>query len=141
MLGLIKKPHVRSPCERANELPEWLSSSAYERGQEAARVRVQVLGRGPLDERCLARLVNRAGGVNRLDEPERSRSCIEEKCIGKQPRRVDVDSEAAKRERRTGFRSVRGTHGGNYVRDPEGTDVLPAGAEPPPERQVAVGRR
>ena len=28
--------------------------------------------------------------------------------------------------RRTGFRFIRGTHGGQYVRDPEGTDVLPA---------------
>ena len=25
--------------------------------------------------------------------------------------------------RRTGFRFVRGTHGGQYVRDPEGTDI------------------
>jgi hypothetical protein len=29
--------------------------------------------------------------------------------------------------RRTGVRFVRGTHGGHYVRDPEGTDVLPRG--------------
>ena len=36
-------------------------------------------------------------------------------------------------ERRTGFRFARGTHGGRYVRDPEGTDLLPVGAEPPPE--------
>lgn len=28
--------------------------------------------------------------------------------------------------RRTGFRLVRGTHGAHYVRDPEGTDILPA---------------
>jgi hypothetical protein len=26
--------------------------------------------------------------------------------------------------RRTGFRFIRGTHGGQYVRDPEGTDTL-----------------
>lgn len=25
--------------------------------------------------------------------------------------------------RRTGFRFIRGTHGGQYVRDPEGTDI------------------
>ena len=37
-------------------------------------------------------------------------------------------------ERRTGFRFVRGTHGGSYVRDPAGTDLLPPGVEPPPER-------
>ena len=30
--------------------------------------------------------------------------------------------------RRTGFRFVRGTHGGHYVRDREGTDMRPAGA-------------
>jgi hypothetical protein len=30
--------------------------------------------------------------------------------------------------RRTGFRFVRGTHGGHYVRDREGTDIRPAGA-------------
>ena len=29
--------------------------------------------------------------------------------------------------RRTGFRFVRGTHGGHYVRDREGTDIAPAG--------------
>lgn len=37
-------------------------------------------------------------------------------------------------QRRTGFRFVRGTHGGSYVRDPAGTDILPPGVEPPPER-------
>ncbi len=37
-------------------------------------------------------------------------------------------------ERKTGFRFVRGTHSGSYVRDPEGTDPLPPGVEPPPER-------
>lgn len=34
--------------------------------------------------------------------------------------------------RRTGFRFVRGTHGGSYVRDPDGTDVLPKGWQEPP---------
>jgi hypothetical protein len=29
--------------------------------------------------------------------------------------------------RRTGYRLIRGTHGGQYVRDPAGTDLLPAG--------------
>ena len=29
--------------------------------------------------------------------------------------------------RRTGFRFVRGTHGGHYIRDREGTDIRPAG--------------
>jgi hypothetical protein len=29
--------------------------------------------------------------------------------------------------RRTGFRFVRGTHGGHYVRDREGTDIRPIG--------------
>jgi hypothetical protein len=29
--------------------------------------------------------------------------------------------------RRTGFRFVRGTHGGQYVRDHEGTDIAPTG--------------
>ena len=43
-------------------------------------------------------------------------------------------------ERKTGFRFVRGTHSGHYVRDPEGTDPLPFGLEPPPEN-AAVGRR
>lgn len=47
----------------------------------------------------------------------------------------------AKQERRTGFRFVRGTHGGSYVRDPEGTDVLPPGVEPPPERDRDRARR
>jgi hypothetical protein len=34
--------------------------------------------------------------------------------------------------RKTGFRFVRGTHGGSYIRDPEGTDIVPAGWEEPP---------
>lgn len=29
--------------------------------------------------------------------------------------------------RRTGYKFVRGSHGGSYVRDPQGTDMLPAG--------------
>jgi hypothetical protein len=33
--------------------------------------------------------------------------------------------------RRTGFRFVRGTHGGRYVRDPEGMDIIPPGWEEP----------
>jgi hypothetical protein len=33
--------------------------------------------------------------------------------------------------RRTGFRFVRGTHAGSYARDPNGTDILPAGYQVP----------
>jgi hypothetical protein len=33
--------------------------------------------------------------------------------------------------RRTGYRFVRGTHGGTYKRDPKGTDILPAGYKIP----------
>ena len=33
--------------------------------------------------------------------------------------------------RRTRFRFVRGTHGGQYVRDREGTDIAPAGVVRP----------
>jgi hypothetical protein len=33
--------------------------------------------------------------------------------------------------RRTGFKFVRGTHGGSFVRDPEGTDILPAAYQQP----------
>jgi hypothetical protein len=40
-------------------------------------------------------------------------------------------------QRRTGFRWVRGTHGGRFVRDPDGTDVLPPGYEAPPQQKVA----
>jgi hypothetical protein len=36
------------------------------------------------------------------------------------------------------FCFVRGTHGGTYSRDPEGTDALPAGVQPPPAR-ASVG--
>jgi len=35
-------------------------------------------------------------------------------------------------ERRTGFTFKRGSHGGTWTRDPEGTDVLPVGVQPPP---------
>jgi hypothetical protein len=35
-------------------------------------------------------------------------------------------------KRRTGFTFKRGTHGGTWIRDPEGTDVLPVGIHPPP---------
>jgi hypothetical protein len=34
--------------------------------------------------------------------------------------------------RRTGFRFERGGHGGRYVRDPDGMDILPSGWEEPP---------
>jgi hypothetical protein len=37
-----------------------------------------------------------------------------------------------KSERRTGFKFVRGSHGGTYVHDPKGTDILPPSVEPPP---------
>lgn len=37
-----------------------------------------------------------------------------------------------RRERPTGIKFVRGTHGGSWVRDPAGTDVLPPGTQPPP---------
>lgn len=33
--------------------------------------------------------------------------------------------------RRTGVRFIRGTHGAQYVRDPEGTDIPPARASLP----------
>ncbi len=33
--------------------------------------------------------------------------------------------------RRTGYRFIRGMHSGTYVRDPEGTDILPAGHQVP----------
>ena len=33
--------------------------------------------------------------------------------------------------RRTGYRFVRGTHSGSYVRDPQGNDILPAGYSVP----------
>ena len=33
--------------------------------------------------------------------------------------------------RRTGFKFIRGTHGGSFVRDPEGTHILPAGYQQP----------
>jgi hypothetical protein len=41
------------------------------------------------------------------------------------------------RERRTGFTFKRGSHGGTYVRDPEGTDVLPPGVQPPPAHDLS----
>jgi hypothetical protein len=37
----------------------------------------------------------------------------------------------AGRARRTGYRFVRGTHGGTYVRDPNGIDIMPAFHEAP----------
>jgi hypothetical protein len=33
--------------------------------------------------------------------------------------------------RRTGYRFVRGTHGGRYIGDPEGTDIVPRGYQIP----------
>jgi hypothetical protein len=43
-----------------------------------------------------------------------------------------------KRERRTGIRMVRGSHGCTYVRDPDGVDTLPVGMEPPPDSRHRV---
>jgi hypothetical protein len=37
-----------------------------------------------------------------------------------------------RKDRPTGYRFVHGSHAGTYVRDPEGTDVLPPGVQPPP---------
>jgi hypothetical protein len=37
----------------------------------------------------------------------------------------------AGRARRTGFRFVRGTHGGAYVHDPQGVDELPSDSRSP----------
>jgi hypothetical protein len=37
--------------------------------------------------------------------------------------------KVVKKQRRTGYRWVRGTHGGTYVRDVKGTDSLPGGHE------------
>jgi len=37
----------------------------------------------------------------------------------------------AGRARHTGFRFVRGTHGGDYVHDPQGVDELPIGFQAP----------
>jgi hypothetical protein len=37
-----------------------------------------------------------------------------------------------RKERPTGFRFRRGSHSGEWIRDPEGTDVLPPGVQPPP---------
>jgi hypothetical protein len=34
--------------------------------------------------------------------------------------------------RRTGVKFVRGTHSGSYIRDPEGTDMLPPSYQEPP---------
>jgi hypothetical protein len=33
--------------------------------------------------------------------------------------------------RRTGYRFIRGSHGGTYERDPAGTDILPSGYSVP----------
>jgi hypothetical protein len=33
--------------------------------------------------------------------------------------------------RRTGYRFVRGSHGGSYVRDRDGTDIMPPGYQIP----------
>lgn len=45
---------------------------------------------------------------------------IEERLWGRSPK-----------ERKTGFRFVRGTHGGAFLRDPEGNDTPPVGYEVP----------
>ncbi len=38
-----------------------------------------------------------------------------------------TDAADAPERHRTGWRFVRGTHSGSYIRDPDGTDRLPAG--------------
>jgi len=42
---------------------------------------------------------------------------------------------------KTGLRFVRGTHGGAYKVDPDGTDELPPGQEPPPDWKPPTGYR
>jgi hypothetical protein len=39
--------------------------------------------------------------------------------------------------RRTGFKFVRGTHGGHFVRDPNGTDILPSDFEVPAKARAS----
>jgi hypothetical protein len=39
--------------------------------------------------------------------------------------------------RRTGYKFVRGTHSGHFVRDPNGTDILPSGFEVPAKARTA----
>ena len=41
--------------------------------------------------------------------------------------RIQAMLHVPRRERRTGWRWVRGSHSGTYVQDPEGTDRLPEG--------------
>lgn len=43
-------------------------------------------------------------------------------------------------ERRTGIRFVRGTHGGTFIRDAAGNDVLPPGVEPPRAESASRSR-
>jgi hypothetical protein len=54
---------------------------------------------------------------------------IEERLWGRSPK-----------ERKTGFRFVRGTHGGAFVRDPEGNDTPPVGYQVPRETEPGLRR-
>jgi len=54
---------------------------------------------------------------------------IEERLWGRRPK-----------ERKTGFRFVRGTHGGAFVRDPEGNDTPPVGYEVPRATEPGLRR-
>lgn len=69
-------------------------------------------------------------------DPQRAQE-IEERLAGLLGVRVDdlrdyVEGNIrAGGKRRTGYRFVRGLHSGTYVRDPEGTDILPAGHQVP----------
>jgi hypothetical protein len=72
----------------------------------------------------------------RMIEPEQAKA-IEEKLatlLGvrvKDLRDYMGGSIRAGGERSTGYRFVRGTHAGRYVRDPNGTDIIPASYEIP----------
>jgi hypothetical protein len=74
-----------------------------------------MLSRESVDlEQRLAKLL----GADPADVRSYLYEVIEERLWGRNPK-----------ERKTGFRFVRGTHGGAFVRDPEGNDTPPVGYE------------
>lgn len=76
-----------------------------------------MLSRESVDlEQRLAKLL----GADPVDVRTYLCEVIEERLWGRRPK-----------ERKTGFRFVRGTHGGAFVRDPEGNDTPPVGYEVP----------
>ena len=120
---------VREPFLRVSAGTEHRAEIARRRGGAVRRVR---LSGGVISDE--ARAVERRLAEQLGLEPEAVREYVLELLEERLWR------SGERKERPTGFRFKRGSHSGTWIRDPEGTDVLPPGVQPPPSGRGALLR-